>query len=120
MVEAPSQVRDAIAQTRADVAETIHSLGERVDAARHAAEAVSSEADRVRSAAVQATGKVADRGQHALGSAASRLKAGQPKRRALLPLLIATGLGVGILALFAAKRRRGVVEDPRDWEPTED
>jgi hypothetical protein len=119
MVEAPSQVRDAIAQTRAEVAETIHSLGERVDAARHAAEKVTAETDHLKSAAAQTTAKVADLGQHALGSAASQLKATTPKQRALLPILLAA-LALGVLALLIAKRHRDVAEDPLGWEATEE
>jgi hypothetical protein len=120
MVEASSQVRDALAQTRAEVADTIHALGERVDATRHAAEAVSGEADRIRSAAVQRTAKVADLGQHAVGSVASQLKAATPKQRLFLPMLLSAAFAFGVLALFIAKRRRDAAEEPLGWEATEE
>jgi hypothetical protein len=113
MVEAPSQVRDAIAQTRAEVSETIHALGERVDATRHAAEKLGADTDHVKSAAAHATSKVADLGQHALGSAASQLKGTTSKQRLLIPVLVAAGLA-GLLALLIAKRRRDV--DDLEWD----
>jgi hypothetical protein len=118
MVEAPSQVRDALAQTRTEVAETIHALGERVDAARSAAEAVADEAERILSAAGHATSKVADFGQHALGSAATQLKATRRKPRALLPMLIAA-LAVGTIALFVSKHRKAVTEESLEWDTSE-
>jgi len=120
MVEAPSQVRGAIAQSRAEVAETIHALRERVDATRHAAGKMTTETDHLNSAAAQATSKVADLGQHALGSAASQLKATTPKQRVLVPILVAAGLALGVLALRVAKRRRDASEDPLGWEATEE
>jgi hypothetical protein len=117
MAEAPSQVRDAIVQTRAEVSETIHALGERVDAARHAAEKLSDEADHLLSAAGQATSKAADRGQHALGSAANQLKATTRKQRLLVPILLAFGLA--LVAFFIAKRRRDV-DDEFGWDTAEE
>lgn len=119
MVEAPSQVRDAIAQTRAEVADTIHALGEKVDATRHLAETMSGETDQMKRAAALATSKVADVGKHALGSASSQLKATTSKQRVLVPILVAAGLAL-VLALLIAKRRREVTEDPLGWEATEE
>jgi hypothetical protein len=115
MVEAPSQVRDAIAQTRAELVDTLHALGEKVDATRHAVESISGEADHVLRAASQATAKVADLGQHAIGSAASQFKATTTKQRILVPILLAVGL-LGIVGLLMAKRRREVVEDRPEWD----
>jgi methyl-accepting chemotaxis protein len=133
MAEAPTQVRDAIAQTRAEVAEAIHALGERVDATRHAAEKLAEEADHLKSAASHATARVADVGQHALGSAArvadvgqhalgnaaSQFKSTTPKLRVLVPTVLAAALAFGLLARLIAKRRRDVAEDPLEWEPTD-
>jgi hypothetical protein len=119
MIEAPSQVRDAIAQTHAEIAESIHALREKVDA-------ISGEADHVRRAATQATtrvadlgqhaiGSVADLGQHAIGSAASQFKATTSRQRVLLPILLAAGLA-GIVAVLFAKRRRAATEELPEWE----
>jgi hypothetical protein len=120
MVEAPSQVRDAMAQTRAEVAETIHALGEKVEATRHLAETLSGETDHMRRAAMQATTKVADVGKHALGGASSHLKARTPRSRVLVPILAAIGLALVALTLLRAKRRRDDTEDPLEWEPTDE
>jgi hypothetical protein len=119
MVEA--QVRDAISQTRSEVAETIHSLGERVDAVWHSAEKMAGETDHLKGAAAQAGAKVADFGQHALGNAASQLKATTPKQRLLVPILLAAGLALlGAVALLITKRHRDVAEEPLGWEVTEE
>jgi hypothetical protein len=119
MVEAPSQVRDAIAQTRAEMAETIHALGEKVDATRHLAETVSDETDHMVRAAVQATAKAADVGKHALGSASSQLRARTPRSRVLVPMLVAIALALGALTVLRARRRKDDTEDPLDWGPGE-
>jgi hypothetical protein len=115
MAEAPSQVRDAIAQTRAEVSDTIHALGERVDAARHAAEKLSDETDHLLSAAAHAGSKAADFGQQALGGAANQLKGTTRKQRLLLPILLAAGLA-GLLAIFMVRRRRDVADDSPEWD----
>jgi hypothetical protein len=70
-------------------------------------------------AAAQASSKVADFGQHALGSAASQLKATTPKQRLLVPMLLAAVLALAA-ALLIAKRHRDVAEEPLGWEVTEE
>jgi sensor c-di-GMP phosphodiesterase-like protein len=119
MIEVPSQVHDLLTQSRAEMAATRRVLGEGVDATRHAAEVVTSEADHLRHAAVQATVKAADVGQHALGSASSQLKATTLRQRVLVQLLLALVVALGIAALIRAKRRREATEDPLEWEPIE-
>jgi hypothetical protein len=116
MVEAPSQIRDVIAQTREEVADTIHALGERVDATRHVAEAISGEADHVKRAAAHATAKVTGLGHHALGSATSQLKATSSKQRAAFPILLALGLALAAIGLLITRRRQALSEDDLDWE----
>ncbi len=121
MAQEPSEIREAIEQTRDEIGETVQAIGQKADVKARASEKVAETRDSVKESTAEVTGKVSEVAQRvvkkmpdavqppvssALGWAKST---GQPPTDAARRKKVAIGIGLvsaGVVLMARRARRR--------------